>query len=79
MPALGQKQTLAHVRVMSALPAKADIDRTCPDVRFVPKADIRAYPTAAKRAILQKEGHCSAALWRRKHTAADDGAGLAKE
>jgi hypothetical protein len=27
MSALGQKQTSAHVRVMSALPPKADIDR----------------------------------------------------
>jgi hypothetical protein len=26
MSALGQKQTSAHVRVMSALPLKADID-----------------------------------------------------
>jgi hypothetical protein len=26
MSALGQKQTSAHVRVMSALPPKADID-----------------------------------------------------
>ena len=27
---------------MSALPPKADIDRVCRDVRFVPKADIKA-------------------------------------
>src|SRR6516164_5429352 len=40
MSALGQKQTLAKVRLMSALPPKADIDRACRDVRFVPKADI---------------------------------------
>jgi hypothetical protein len=40
MSVLGQKQTLGHVRAMSALPPKADIrQRTC-DVRFVPKADI---------------------------------------
>jgi hypothetical protein len=26
---------------MSAIPLKADIDRACPHVRFVPKADIR--------------------------------------
>jgi hypothetical protein len=42
MSALGQKQTSAHVGVMSALPPKADIDRACRDIRFVPKADIRA-------------------------------------
>jgi hypothetical protein len=36
----GHKQTLEHVRVMSALPPKADIaEREC-HVRFVPKADI---------------------------------------
>src|SRR6516225_9929044 len=40
MCALGQKRTSAHVRVMSALPPKADIDGACRDVRFVPKADI---------------------------------------
>src|SRR5262249_43934968 len=33
MSALGQKQTSAHVRVMSALPPKADIDRARRDVR----------------------------------------------
>ena len=38
---LGQKRTLHKPRVMSALPPKADIDRACWDVRFVPKADIR--------------------------------------
>jgi hypothetical protein len=38
--ALGQKQTLVKVRLMSALPPKADIDRACRDVRFVPKADM---------------------------------------
>jgi len=38
--ALGQKQTLEQVRVMSALPPKADIGTRPCDVRFVPKADI---------------------------------------
>src|SRR6516164_5956646 len=38
--ALGQKQTLADVRVMSALPPIADIGTQQRDVRFVPKADI---------------------------------------
>jgi len=38
MSALGQKQTLKKVRLMSALPPKADIaERRC-HVRFVPKA-----------------------------------------
>jgi hypothetical protein len=40
MSALGQKQTLAHVRSMSASPPKADIGTHSRDVRFVPKADI---------------------------------------
>jgi hypothetical protein len=41
MSALGQKQTLKHVRPMSALPPKADIDELDHHVCFVPKADIR--------------------------------------
>jgi hypothetical protein len=41
MSALGQKRTLHHVWLMSALPPKADIDGYGRDVRFVPKADIR--------------------------------------
>jgi len=40
MSALGQKQTLGKVRLMSALPPKADIDQRRRHVRFVPKADI---------------------------------------
>ena len=40
MSALGQKQTLGKVRLMSALPPKADMERHGHDVRFVPKADI---------------------------------------
>ena len=40
MSAMGQKQTSAHVRVMSALPPKADIGTEPRNVHFVPKADI---------------------------------------
>src|SRR5262249_60795396 len=40
MSALGQKQTLQRILVMSALPPKADIGGACRDVRYVPKADI---------------------------------------
>ena len=40
MSALGHKQTLEHVRIMSALPPKADIGTQSRNVRFVPKADI---------------------------------------
>ena len=40
MSAMGQKQTLGKVRLMSALPSKADIEAQSRDVCFVPKADI---------------------------------------
>jgi hypothetical protein len=40
MSTLGQNRTLGHVRVMSALPPKADIAERDRNVRFVPKADI---------------------------------------
>ena len=40
MSALGQKRTSKRVRVMSAIPPKADIGTQSCDVRFVPKADI---------------------------------------
>jgi hypothetical protein len=48
MSALGQKRTLDQVRVMSALPPKADIAWRQLDVRFVPKADVRADPHRPK-------------------------------
>jgi hypothetical protein len=40
MSALGQKQTLKRIPLMSALPPKADIGTQSWNVRFVPKADI---------------------------------------
>ena len=40
MSALGQKQTCAVQKVMSALPPKADMCGATRDVRFVPIADI---------------------------------------
>src|SRR5262249_13154804 len=40
MSALGQKQTLQCILVMSALPPIADIGTQPCNVRFVPKADI---------------------------------------
>jgi hypothetical protein len=42
MSALGQKQTLQRILLMSALPPKADIGTQPRDVRFVPKADMPA-------------------------------------
>src|SRR5215469_1248224 len=43
MSALGQKQTFKRLRLMSALPPKADIRSLYRHVRFVPKADIAAF------------------------------------
>jgi hypothetical protein len=40
MSALGQKRTSEQVRIMSALPPKADIGTQSWNVRFVPKAYI---------------------------------------
>ena len=40
MCALGQKQTYAVQRAMSALPPKADMCGATTDVRFGPKADV---------------------------------------
>jgi hypothetical protein len=45
MSALGQKQTLARVHIMSALPLKGGIVQLGGNVRFVPKADIAFGPT----------------------------------
>ena len=42
MSALGQKQTCAAQKVMSALPPKADMCGATRNVRFVPIADIYA-------------------------------------
>ena len=39
---VGQKQTCAAQKVMSALPPKADMCGATRDVRFVPIADIKA-------------------------------------
>jgi hypothetical protein len=41
MSALGQKQTCAAQKAMSALPPKADMNGRHLNVRFVPIADIR--------------------------------------
>ena len=55
MSALGQKQTLGKVRLMSALPPKADIETQSRDVRFVPKADIMR---CSKRQLDQSDHRC---------------------
>src|SRR6476659_11025942 len=48
MSALGHEQTSRHVRVMSAIPLKADIHRRGLHVRLVPEADMRHVPVSAK-------------------------------
>jgi hypothetical protein len=47
MSALGQKQTLALQKAMSALPA--DMCGAASDVRYGPKADISCGPLSVKR------------------------------
>ena len=50
MSALGQKRTLTSAWAMSALPPKADIGTQPRNVRFVPKADIKAKRCASAAA-----------------------------
>jgi hypothetical protein len=59
MSALGQKQTLKPVRVMSALPPKADIGTQSRNVRFVPKADI-VPPSTPPKLRRRKSFSCEA-------------------
>jgi hypothetical protein len=51
MSALGQKRTLRGVRLMSALPPKADIAERGWNVRYVPQADSC---TAAKPSLFHR-------------------------
>src|SRR5580765_4977355 len=62
MSALGQKQTCAAQKVMSALPPKADMCCTLVDVRFVPIADIApAARSKIKRPPTEAASHCEGA------------------
>ena len=66
MSALGQKQTLAHVGVMSALPPIADIRQGNRDVRFVPKADMEQITARSirRRARVTTVALSGQGLWR---------------
>jgi hypothetical protein len=56
MSALGQKQTFAPQKVMSALPQKADMCGATRDVRFGPKAD----SCRSKKIVIRSPRHyCS--------------------
>jgi hypothetical protein len=62
---LAHKRTLAHVRIMSALPPKADIGTQSRDVRFVPKADIlRCSKELAIRSHFVGANRQSLEVWR---------------
>jgi len=52
MSALGQKQTLEHDWIMSALPPKADIEQCGCDVCFVPKADMEVHSSTSSAIAL---------------------------
>ena len=56
MSALGQKQTCAVQKVMSALPPKADMCSALGDVRFVPIADIAPSIQSPHRPIARRDG-----------------------
>ena len=49
MSALGHERTFAVQKGMSALPPRADIDRSHRDVRFVPEADILPLARSLRR------------------------------
>jgi hypothetical protein len=53
---MGHEQTSRHVRVMSALPPKADIRQRIEHVCYVPKADINALASnSSSAASIEKE------------------------
>jgi hypothetical protein len=56
MSALGQKQTFAVQKGMSALPPKADMCGAAWDVRFGPIADIAAYSITSSAKEISPEG-----------------------
>jgi hypothetical protein len=56
MSAVGQKRTWRQIRVISALPPKADIGQPHWDVRLVPKAAIAASFDHLVGALLQQLG-----------------------
>jgi len=63
MSALGQKQTFAPRKVMSALPPKADMCGANRDVRFGPKADIGFIRSPRRRGRVTTVARQGRALW----------------
>jgi len=55
MSALGQKQTYAVHKAMSALPPKADIGAAQNNVRFGPKGDISECDRGASYAAISRQ------------------------
>ena len=62
MSAMGQKQRLADVGFMSALPPKADIRPGNWDVRFVPKADMEELDCDGRSVHLFNRWHSPSAV-----------------
>src|SRR5262249_2816039 len=54
MSALGQKRTFRHIRLMSALPLKADVAQHRRDVRFVPFSDYLQRSKSRRSSISDK-------------------------
>ena len=75
MSALGQKQTCAARKVMSALPSKADMCGAKRDVGFVPLADMTVIQFRRRRgraAVESKRARFCGALIGQQHAAGTD-------
>jgi len=65
MSALWQKRTSENVRIISALPPKADMGTQSRNVRFVPKADIGRLIQSTRRGDQKRWGEYQAERLRR--------------
>ena len=64
MSALGQKRILAHLRLMSALPPKAEFGTQPRNVCFVPKADVSSRSKTTVYSITSWRWPAETADWR---------------